>query len=101
MHTSPRPVHTLYALSTLFTQTQVWEVIRTVVAPPSIVVKCGEVVLRVVVCGGVLVVSCVVLLCCSCRVVCCVVLVVCLCVCDLFLFDMTAGEVKGEPARSG
>jgi len=41
----------------------------------------GEVVLRVVVCGVVLVMSCVVLfLCCSCRVVCWVVLVVCLCV---------------------
>jgi len=39
------------------------------------------VVLRVVVCGVVLVVSCVVLLWyCSCRVVRCVVLVVCLCV---------------------
>jgi len=50
-------------------------------SPPSIIVKCGGVVLRVVGCGGVLVVSCVVLLwCCSGRVVCCIVLLVCLCV---------------------
>jgi len=61
--------------------TRVWEVVRTVAAPPSIVVKCGGVVLRVIVCGVVLVVSCVVLLwCCSCRVLCGVVRVVCLCV---------------------
>jgi len=41
----------------------------------------GAVVFRVVVCGFVLVVLCVVLLwCCSCRVVWCVVFVVCLCV---------------------
>jgi len=56
-------------------------IVRTVAAPPSMIVMCGVVVLRVVVCGVVLVVSCVVLLwCCSCRVVRCVVLVVCLCV---------------------
>ena len=53
-----------------------WEVVRTVAAPPSIVVRCGGAVLRVVVCGVVLVVSCVVVVwCCSCRVVCCVVVV--------------------------
>jgi len=52
--------------------TLVWEVVRTVAAPPSIVVKCGGVVvLRVVVCGVVLVVSCVVW-CCSCCVFVCV-----------------------------
>ena len=49
------------------------EAVRTVAAPPSIVVKCG-VVLRVVVCGVVLVVSCVVLF------------LLCVCVCDLFFF---------------
>jgi len=43
-------------------------------APPSIVVKCGGAVLRVVVDGVVIVVSCVVLF------------VLCVCVCDLFLF---------------
>jgi len=53
--------------------TRVWEVVRTVAAPPSIIVKCGGVFLRVVVCGGVLVVSCRVL-CVSVRV-----RVVCLC----------------------
>jgi len=37
----------------------------------SIVVKCGGVVLHVVVCGVVLVVSCVVVLFLSCRVLCC------------------------------
>ena len=36
--------------------------VRTVAAPLSIVVKCGGVVLRMVVCGVVLVVSCVVVL---------------------------------------
>jgi len=36
--------------------TRVWEVVRTVAAPPSIVVKCVGVVLRVVVYGVVLVV---------------------------------------------
>ena len=46
-------------------------VVRTVTRPPSIVVQCGGVALCVVICGGVLVVSCRVL---------CVVLVVCLCV---------------------
>ena len=41
--------------------TWVWEVVRTVAAPPSIVIKCGGgVVLRVVVCGVVIVISCVV-----------------------------------------
>jgi len=45
-----------------------------IAAPPSIVVKCGGVVLRVVVCGVVLVVSCV------------VSFLLCVCVCDLFLF---------------
>jgi len=44
-------------------------------APPSIVAKCEGVVLCVIVCDGLLVVSCVVW-CCSC----------CVCVCDLFLF---------------
>jgi len=71
--------------------TRVWEVIRTVAAPPSIVVKCGG--------GGS---SCGRLL--SCRVLCCcgVVLVVscvvlfslCVCVCDLFLFLQTADFVR-------
>jgi len=42
--------------------------------PTSIVVKCEGVVLRVVVCGVVLVVSCVVLF------------LLCFCVCDLFVF---------------
>jgi len=37
-------------------------VLFTVAAPPSIVVKCEGVVLRVVVCGVVLVMSCVVLI---------------------------------------
>jgi len=79
--------------------TRVWEVVRTAAAPPSILVKCGVMVLRVVVCGVVLVVSCRVscgvwcwgyacgrVWCCSCRVVCCVVLfLLCACMCDLFL----------------
>ena len=42
---------------------RVWEVVRTVAAPPSIVVEWGGVVLRVVVCGVVLVVCCRGLLC--------------------------------------
>ena len=41
--------------------------------PPSIVVKCGGVVLHLVVCGVVFDVSCVVLF------------LICVCVCDLFL----------------
>jgi len=45
---------------------------RSVAALPSIVVKCGGVVLRVVVCGVVLVLSCVVLF------------LLCVCVCDCF-----------------
>jgi len=60
--------------------------------------------LRVVVCGVVLVVSCVVLLWCSCRVVCCVVRVVCLFVCFVSLYvnglprplrDAVAGLAQG------
>jgi len=54
--------------------TRVWEVVRTVAEPPSIVVKCGGVVLRVVVCGVVLVVPCVAFF------------LLCVCVCDLFRF---------------
>jgi len=56
--------------------TRLWEVVCTVAAPPSIVVKCGG--------GGS---SCDGLWWCSCRVVCCAVLfLLCDCVCDLFLF---------------
>jgi len=51
-----------------------WEVVRTVAAPPSIVVNYMRVLLRVVVCSFVLVVSCVVLF------------LLCVCVCDLLLF---------------
>ena len=48
-----------------------------------------------VVCGGVLVVSCVVLLwCCSCRVVCCVLFLLCVCVCDMFL--CITGQAQGR-----
>ena len=54
--------------------TRMWEVIRTVAAPRSISFKCGGVVLDVVGCGGVLVVSCVVLF------------LLCVRVCDLVLF---------------
>jgi len=46
-------------------RTRAWEAVRTIVAPPSIVVECGGGIVRVFVCGVVLVV----------------------CVCDLFLFD--------------
>jgi len=72
-----RIAHVDSAHSTLFTPvcsqgvtsarppTRVWEVVRTVAAPPSIVVKCGGVVLLVVFCGVFLVVPCVVC-CCSC-----------------------------------
>jgi len=54
--------------------TRVREAVRTVAAPPLIVVKCGRVVLHVVVCRLVLVVSCV------------VSVLLCVCVCDLLLF---------------
>ena len=56
--------------------------VRTVAAPPSIVVKCGGVVLRVAVCSVVLVVCCVVLC----------VLVVCLCVLPVSLLTVTRGR---------
>jgi len=64
------------AYSTCRPHARVWEVVRTVAAPPSIVVKCGGGgVLGVVVCGR---------LWCwgqpKCRVLSGVVLVVCLCV---------------------
>ena len=63
--------------------------IHTVAAPPPIVVKCGGVgVLRMFVCGVVLVVSCVVLF------------VLCVCVCDLFLFlQEQGGRVSVEAKR--
>jgi len=69
----------------------VWEVVRTIAAPPSIVVKGGGVVLPVVVRGVVLVVRL------------CVFLLCILTVCDLFLFsqdleDDTAGGAS-TPAR--
>jgi len=68
--------------------TRVWEVVRTVAAPLSIVVKCGGGGLRVVVCAVVLVVSCVswFVSCCSCCTCTCV------CVCDLFLFTHSRHE---------
>jgi len=66
--------------------TGVWEVVRTVAAPPSIVVKCG---------GWFFVwsfvnlfLSCRVLCCCEFLVVSCLVLfLLCVCVCGLFLFS--------------
>ena len=66
---------------------RVCEVVRTVAAPP-IFVKCGGVVLRVVVCGVVLVVCCVVLF------------LLCVCVCDLFLFTLhpTANPLFTPPS---
>ena len=63
-------VHTQPTLPFHSYLTRVWEVVRTVAAPPSIVVKCAGVVLRVFLCV-VLVVSCVVW-CCSCRMFVCV-----------------------------
>ena len=76
---------------------RVWEVVRTVAALPLIVVKCGgvvlRVVLRVVICGVVLVVSCVV-----CRVV---LFLLCVCVCGLFLFlEATVNSTSSSLARS-
>jgi len=68
------PTHTCCSHLLSRPPTRVLEVVRTVAAPPSIVVKCGGVVLRVVVCGVVLVVSCVVLC------------LLCVCVGDLFIF---------------
>jgi len=72
--------------------------VRTVAAPPSIVVKCGGVVPRMVVLGVVLVVSCVVLF------------LLCVCACGQFLFlhnssplhrDAIGGlpEIKSRHAR--
>jgi len=56
---------------TVSTQDGTYSVVRTVAAPPSIVVRCGG--------GGFFVWSCVVLFL-SCRVLCVVVLTECLCV---------------------
>jgi len=66
--------------------TRVWEVVRTVAAPPSIVVKCGGG-------GGGGGSSCGRSWCCSCRVVCCSCCVfVCLCVCDRFIILQIASK---------
>ena len=63
-----------------------------VLFPPSIIVKCRAVVLRVVLCGVVLVVSCVVMLwCCSRRVA---LFLLCVCVCDLFLFSQVDSSLS-------
>ena len=70
----PCCAYTLVHRLTARPPTRVWEVVRTVAAPPSIVVKCVGVVLRVVVCGVVLVVSRVMLF------------LLCVCVCDLLIF---------------
>jgi len=77
-------LHILSMIITIrFLQILLYKVIRTVAAPPSIVVKCGGVVLRVVVCGVVLVMSC--LRCCSC------------CVCDLFLSSRINAHLSARP----
>jgi len=65
--------------------TRVWEVVRTVAAPPSIVVKCRG--------GGS---SRGRLWCCSCRVVCLVLFLLCVCMCDLFLFTSCIGEANRD-----
>jgi len=64
---------------------------RTVAAPPSIVVRCGGVVLRVVLCGVILVVSCVVLF------------LVCVCVCVCFvshIIQLTPQQQSAEQRNS-